>query len=170
MIRFMVSQGMYATLAVAALIALVDVSRARCETPGSETPGDPPFSSRLITTGSTTTAPVIWHDDFEQGWKAAKASGRPMLIFITSRRCHFCEAMKKTTWCDGQIQRELSKGFVAIRLSPGQNATVLKRIEVPAYPTTLIGHPDGKILAHKVGYQPPKEMFKLLKRNRLLVH
>ncbi|MFG0263778.1 MAG: thioredoxin family protein [Rhodopirellula sp. JB055] len=96
-----------------------------------------------------------WHDSFEAGWAAARRSGRPMLIFITSKDCRFCDAMKRDTLCDAGIQARLANGFVPIILRPDTNPEILARIPVTTYPTTLLALPRGKVIAHRVGYQPP---------------
>jgi protein disulfide-isomerase len=70
--------------------------------------------------------------------------------------------MKRDTWCDQAIRERLASGFVAIRLTPRNNSKVLKRIKISSYPTTLIGVPQGKIVDHRVGYQPPASMHQLL--------
>ena len=87
-----------------------------------------------------------------------------MVIFITSRRCHYCDAMKRDTWCDHEIRRRLADDFVAIRLTPDRNSSVLSRIDVATYPMTLIGVPQGKIIDHRIGYQPPRLMLQLLSK------
>lgn len=121
-----------------------------------------PTPSRLVNASDASGELVQWHDNFQEGWQAARESRRPMVIYITSKRCRYCDAMMRDTWRDREILKRVREGFVAIRLSPDRNATTLGRIAVPGYPTTLIGHPDGKILSHKVGYQPPHEMQRLL--------
>ena len=107
---------------------------------------------------------VVWHENFDTGWQEARRRGIPMLIYITSDRCHYCQAMKRDTWCDQSVLARVAKDFVAIRLSPRDNSHVLNRIDIPAYPMTLIGIPQGKIIDHRVGYQPPARMHELLNK------
>ena len=89
---------------------------------------------------------------------------RIMVIYITSDHCQYCEAMKRDTWCNETIRERRTSGFVAIRLTPHENARVLDRIKITAYPTTLIGIPQGKIIDQRVGYQPPRSMHQLLSK------
>ncbi|WP_146522046.1 thioredoxin family protein [Stieleria varia] len=105
---------------------------------------------------------VQWHDNLEAGWRQARQLKRPMVIFITSRQCIYCDAMKRDTWCDQSVTQQLRDGYVAIRLTPEHNAETLSRIKVPAYPTTLIGLPEGKVVAHRIGYQPANTVRSLL--------
>ncbi|KAA1260214.1 hypothetical protein LF1_27530 [Rubripirellula obstinata] len=109
---------------------------------------------------------VTWHQSIESGWAESKRRQVPMVIFITRGHCRYCDAMKSDTWCDQSIGQQLADDFVAIRLNPKQNATELNRINVTSYPLTLIGMPEGKIVDHKTGYQPVREIRSLLSKAR----
>ncbi|EMI52856.1 thioredoxin family protein [Rhodopirellula sallentina] len=122
----------------------------------------PTTASELTSSRTVADDGLRWHDNLESGWKEAKATGRPMVIFITSEQCVYCDAMKRDTLCDESIRKRLLSRFVPIRLRPGPNNRVLSRIDVPAYPTTLIAHPKGKVIAHRVGYQPVKNFHEML--------
>jgi len=123
---------------------------------------------------------VAWHNNLKSGWREAKRRGVPMVIFITSDNCVYCDAMKQNTWCDKQVQRRLAGKFVAIRLNTLRNRETLSRIQVQTYPTTLLGSPNGKVIGHRVGYQPPAELQSFLaeaepqqaqaKRDPLAIH
>ncbi len=107
-----------------------------------------------------TFAP-IWYDDFDKGWRESKRRGLPMVVFITSENCIYCDAMKKDTWCNGEILGQLRQNFVAIQLKRGRDSELLSRIEVPSYPMTLVASPEGKVMEQRVGYQPPDQVRKL---------
>lgn len=102
-----------------------------------------------------------WCDDFQRGWDEAKRRGVPMVVFITSDHCVYCDAMKRDTWCDVSVASRLRRDFVPIRLHRDRDSALLSRIIIPAYPTTLIASPQGKVMAHRVGYQPPDRMHQL---------
>ena len=148
--RIMVPKGMAALMISAITLSLV-ASRTQAETP------------RYVTAGTTpSNTQVFWHTNLKSGWAEARKRNLPMVIFITSRRCHYCDAMKRNTWCNDQVQRNMAGKFVAIELTPERNEATLKRIKIPAFPTTLLGIPSGKVIAHRVGYQPPTELRGLL--------
>ncbi|PHQ32869.1 thioredoxin family protein [Rhodopirellula bahusiensis] len=119
-------------------------------------------ASRSSATDLVSAETPMWHDNFESGWAAARRSGRPMLIFITSEHCRFCDAMKQNTLCDASIRSRLANGFVPIILRTDTNPEILARIPVQTYPTTLLAVPRGKVIAHRVGYQPPDRLHELL--------
>lgn len=107
---------------------------------------------------------IVWHDDLDSGWRESRRTGRPMVIFITSSRCRYCDAMKQSTWQDLGIENRISNEFVAVRLSPEHNMKELSRIQVEVYPTTLVALPQGKVVDHRKGFQPPELLHSLLNR------
>jgi hypothetical protein len=107
---------------------------------------------------------IAWHDDLDSGWRESQRTGRPMVIFITSARCRYCDAMKQSTWHDLGIENRVGKEFVAVRLSPEHNMKELSRIQVEVYPTTIVALPQGKVVDHRKGFQPPELLHGLLNR------
>ena len=122
-----------------------------------------PFS-RPVTSSLTFSRRIVWHDDLDSGWQESKRTGRPMVIFITAARCQFCDAMKNATWHDHGIESRVGNDFVAVRLSPERNAKELGRIHVDMYPTTIVALPQGKVIDHRKGFQPPELLHGLLNR------
>jgi protein disulfide-isomerase len=153
--RFMVALGFGS-------LSFFIISLALCESVQAEMAA----GSRLVSSASGSAPLVTWHDSIESGWAESKRRKVPMVIFITRGHCRYCDAMKLDTWCDQSIGQQLASDFVAIRLTPKNNAKELDRIKVEAYPTTLIGMPEGKIVDHKVGYQPVREIHSLLSKAR----
>ena len=151
--RFMVSKGIrsFATLGLGAIILLFISQNSNAESP------------RYVTAGVTpSNSEIVWYRDLRSGWAEAHRRNLPMVIFITSKRCHYCDAMKRDSWRDDTVRNRIAGKFIAVELTPDRNKSTLDRITVPAYPTTLVGNPSGKIIGHRVGYQPPSELAALL--------
>ncbi len=117
---------------------------------------------RYETPSGATESSVVWHETLAAGWQESRSRNVPMVIYITSERCTYCDAMKRDTWCDETIRHRLAEGFVAIRLTARRNSATLSRIDVQTYPMTLVGVPEGKIIGHRNGYQPPAALHGLL--------
>lgn len=137
---------------------------ARAEMPDFRTSGfdgGQELASSTVVASESTNEPR-WHEELEAGWEASKETGLPMLIFITSEQCTFCDAMKENTLCDPTVRERLFRRFIPIRLRPDANNRVLSRIKVTTFPTILVAHPRGKVLAHRTGYQPVDRFHELL--------
>jgi thioredoxin-related protein len=111
-----------------------------------------------------TSSEIVWHNNLDSGWRESKRTGRPMVIFITSARCRYCDAMKAATWHDFGIENRVGSEFVAVRLTPEQNSVELSRISIKVFPTTLVALPQGKVIDHRTGFQPPNLLHGLLNR------
>ncbi|EMI23052.1 hypothetical protein RMSM_00029 [Rhodopirellula maiorica SM1] len=105
---------------------------------------------------------MTWHRTLRAGWQEARRRNVPMVIYISTDHCVYCDAMKRDTWCDETVEQRVSQDFVAILLTPQENQATLGRIDVSAYPTTLIGVPEGKIVGHRTGYQPAAAVHQFL--------
>ena len=114
------------------------------------------------TANSPTTPAIVWHDTLDAGWEESRRRNVPMVIYITTENCRYCDAMKRDTWCDASVRQRIAQGFVAIRLTPRHNSATLSRISVNTYPSTLVGVPQGKIIGHRFGYQPATALHGLL--------
>ncbi|MGV3485992.1 MAG: thioredoxin family protein [Planctomycetaceae bacterium] len=110
---------------------------------------------------------IAWHDNLDSGWRESQRTGRPMVIFITAAKCRYCDAMKDITWQNRSIENRVASEFVAVQLTPERNARELSRIEVKMYPMTIVAKPEGKVVDHRKGFQPPELLHELL--NRALV-
>ena len=119
--------------------------------------------------GSKMASMVTWHTDLQSGWREAKRRNVPMVIFITMEPCVYCDAMKRDTWCNQDVQNRMAGNFVAIRLNKMRNSDTLSRISVGTYPTTLLGTPNGKVVGHRLGYQPPDKLQAFLSEAKTLV-
>ncbi len=110
-----------------------------------------------------SSSQIQWHDSLDSGWRESLRTGRPMVIFITSDHCRYCDIMKQNTWRESSIRSRIRDGFVAIRLKPGRNYE-LGRVQVRSFPTTLVAHPSGKVIADQAGYHPPGSIHHMLSK------
>ncbi len=137
---------------------------------GADVPQPVPRSvgSQSVEAGDETIPmSPMWHDNLADGWRASKATGLPMLIFISSESCVYCDAMERDTWRDTRIRSQLAGRFVPIHLKKGRNDDVLSRVKIKMYPTTLMANAAGKVTDYRAGYQPPNQILNLVRRPQL---
>ena len=87
-----------------------------------------------------------------------------MVIYITAAQCRYCDAMKQATWQNRGIKNRVAEEFVAVQLSAERNERELNRIHVEMYPMTIVAVPQGKVVDHRKGFQPPELIHELLNR------
>ncbi|WP_456451560.1 thioredoxin family protein [Hydrogenimonas sp.] len=54
--------------------------------------------------------------DFEAAKKEAKATGRGIMIEVTSPTCHYCKKMERTTLADPEVVAAVTHSFVPVRV------------------------------------------------------
>jgi len=111
----------------------------------------------LIAGVASAGEPIVWAKNLDQAYKNAKEQNRPMLIFIASSRCYYCDQMKKNTLADPAVMADLQSGFVPIIVQASKYPTLMRKLGVRRYPTTLIVSPEAKIQDVIDGYVKPRE-------------
>ena len=117
------------------------------------------------------------HFTLEEGFAAAKASGKPVFVDVTGHGCTNCREMEARVWSDPEVLRRLRDNFEIVALytddkqklpesewlttPAGKTLKTLgsvnsyiarTRFEVNAQPNYLILSPEGEILAGPRGY------------------
>ena len=95
-----------------------------------------------------------WHSDVNIAWAQTKALNRPMLLLATTDNCLYCEQLKQTTFADQETLDELQRVFVLATVKASDQPSLMRKLHVEAFPTTLIVAPDGKVLDRIEGYLP----------------
>ena len=109
---------------------------------------------------------IAWAQTPKLAVRQARASQRPILAFVTSDHCGFCRKMDRTTWNDARIIDQVEKHFVPMKLHAARDAALVERLNVKAFPTTILFTPTGQVIAGAAGFLPPEQMTKLMQSAR----
>lgn len=102
-----------------------------------------------------------WQRDEKAAIRLATERDVPLLVFVTSPACAYCDA-QKAAFCDRKLSAQLERDFVPLTLDAAGNEALMRRLGVEAFPTTLVLAPDSRILARLVGYRKPEQMSQAL--------
>lgn len=113
--------------------------------------------------------PLFRYPNVDAAWKASQKSGKPVLMFVTSKKCHFCEKMIKETWSHPQIAAAVAQRFEPVAVLKESNPKLVKELGVRAYPTTIVVSPKGELSGHIRGFANPQKFASTLlaPKNRL---
>lgn len=100
-------------------------------------------------------ARVSWESNADKAWDASKTSGRPLLLFVTSEGCAYCEQMERTSYTDRGVASTIRQSYVASKIQAEQQPGLVKKLGLKLYPTTVIISPDAKVIATIDGYVEP---------------
>ena len=120
------------------------------------------------------------YKDFDKGWEAAKAQGKPVMIDFTGWACVNCRKMEEGVWPDEDIYDLINDEFVLISLYVDQKESLpeseqyksaftgrnvktvgnkwsdfqITRFEKASQPWYVLLSPDMQLLNQPVGYTP----------------
>ena len=97
-------------------------------------------------------ASTPWHSDVNIAWAQTKALNRPMLLLATTDNCLYCEQLKQTTFAEPATLDELQRAFVLATVKASDQPSLMRKLQVDTFPTTVIVAPDGKVLDRIEGY------------------
>lgn len=106
----------------------------------------------LFAATSQAAEAVKWHTDPAAAREAAKASGQPILVFVTSSACPYCVKLKDETLSDANIIAHIETHFTALRVDRGTQPALEQKLRVSSYPTLVILNADDSELHRQVGF------------------
>ncbi len=102
----------------------------------------------------TAPAKISWAPSEAAAFKAAKASGKLVMVDFYTDWCYWCKELDKNTFPAPKVV-ELSRSLVAVKLDAEKNGLALaEKHGVDAFPTILFLRPDGTEFSRIIGYKP----------------
>ncbi len=82
----------------------------------------------------------------EQGWKSAVAEQKTLVVMFKSSHCIYCTKMLSETFGNPAIQRMLASDTETVLAKAEDYRSLIQRMEIRGYPTTLLISPQGEVL------------------------
>jgi hypothetical protein len=120
-----------------------EIAAAAEHTPASEVVADEvPLSQQ----------PLFRFESYPAAWTAAQTSNRPILVYVSMPNCPHCTHMLDSTF-ESQGVSDLVKGsFETMHASRYQHTTLISKLHVRWYPTTVLVGSNNKVLDVIEGY------------------
>lgn len=100
-------------------------------------------------------AEIRWQRSPEQALASARNAEKPILVFVATDWCHYCEKMKQETWSDPTVDRVLNENVVTLMLDGDRDKAIVRKLGLSGYPATLLYTPDGHFIGKQNGYMAP---------------
>lgn len=98
---------------------------------------------------------IDWVSDYSDARRKGMETERPVLLYVTTDGCHYCDKMQSFTFSDHQVMKDLQDQFVTAKVQLPADSDLGKQLMITIYPTTIIISPQGKILDYVRGYLDP---------------
>jgi thioredoxin-related protein len=99
-----------------------------------------------------------WHSDLKSAWETASEQQRPLLVFLTTDGCAYCQKMKQTTLRDKGVQVDVSTRFIPVVLNAKDEPDLVKLLKIRVYPSVVVIEPSGDVVESISGYQTAKQL------------
>lgn len=103
---------------------------------------------------------IQWETDLNKGRAAMEKTRQPMMLFLTAPGCVYCEEMKRDTFSQAWIIKEVNKKYTPVLINGREHKEIADRLSVRMFPATAIVHPTGKVLEVVHGYRKPADFLK----------
>jgi hypothetical protein len=109
-----------------------------------------------------------WYSDADIAWQRTKLTNRPLLLLATTDGCLYCDQMKHDTLTNRAVLNELQQSFILATAKDSDKPTLIRKLQITTFPTTVIISPQGRVLDKIEGYLPPQKFHtRLLSTARL---
>ncbi len=97
-------------------------------------------------------APLFKHDNYPTALTAAQESNRPILVYVSMPQCPHCTKMIDETYEQAEVDEIVKGSFETLQVSRYTHATLVSKLQVRWYPTTVLVGSNNKVLDMIEGY------------------
>ncbi len=102
--------------------------------------------------GDASSQGVQWLRSAEQAAELSDKTGKPILIYVRSETCHYCDLMQKDVWEDPRTAALIAREFIPLKLTREENKEGVAAMKVKGYPSTLIFSAQRSFIGRIDGY------------------
>lgn len=96
--------------------------------------------------------PLFKHESYPAAWTASQQSNRPILVYVTMPQCPHCTKMIDGTYACKDVEELVKGSFETLQASRYTHATLVSKLHVRWYPTTVLVGSNNKVLDMIEGY------------------
>ncbi len=107
-------------------------------------------------------AAIDWQNWSPQTFASARQQDKPVFLYLEAVWCHWCHVMQRQTLSRPEIQAQLSRDFVAVRVDHDADPGLANRYRDYGWPALVFLSPEGVDLVKRAGYIGPDNFARLL--------
>ena len=95
---------------------------------------------------------IQWIRSATEAAQVAQQTGKPILVYVRSASCGYCDLLQRKVWEDSQAASTISRDFVALKLTREENAEQLEALKIKGFPATFVFSADRQFVHRIDGY------------------
>lgn len=104
---------------------------------------------------------IPWRDSFPLAFEAARATGKPMLVYFNADWCTICRRVEREAFSDPRVEAAIQP-FIPVKVDIDRHPWLAQKYQIDAVPAYLKIDGKGTASGHALGYKSPGEMESLL--------
>ena len=104
---------------------------------------------------------TTWHEWGDEAFRSARASGRPVLLFVRASWCRWCRELEAHSLADPRVERVLSQRFVCIGVDKDRRPDIDARYSKGGWPTLAWLDDEAELLASDTYLEPDELLARL---------
>lgn len=106
----------------------------------------------LIKASQLSKSSINWIDDYQEGVKRMKASGKPMVLYLFKEDCPWCGKMNNEVLPNPMIQN-MGDDFIWVRIDTGKHEDIKMMFGQDTFPSIILINPDENVHKAMEGYR-----------------
>ena len=110
--------------------------------------------------GSAPTAAgseIPWLRSATEAAIQSQATGKPILVYVRSKNCHYCDLLQKNTWQDPATKARVMKEMIPLKLTLEENKEAIEAMKVKGFPSVIVFSPRREFIGRFDGYMTPEQ-------------
>ena len=100
---------------------------------------------------------IPWLRSATEAAQLSQATGKPILVYIRSQNCHYCDLLQKNTWQDPATRSRVVREMIPLKLTLEENKQAIEAMQVKGFPSVIIFSSDRQFLGRIDGYVSPQQ-------------
>lgn len=116
----------------------------------------------VISMSCAAATGIEWHGYTNDISQVAKQSSMPVMLFVMSDTCHWCQKMSSSTLNDPRIIKLINEHFYPMILHANKDQAAFMQLGLQGVPVILIYNNSGKVVKMIPGYNSPDQLMSQL--------
>ena len=109
---------------------------------------------------------VQWLRSAVQAASLAEETGKPILVYVRSANCHYCDLMQSNVWQDPLAASAINRDFIPLKLTREENPEAIEVLKIKGFPSTIIFSGDRRYVDRLDGYVDSERFLKAVGKMR----